>query len=85
MSGLEFLHFTFDPHNLPLRYIFSDSIGTTFFALPRMLEDVTMSFNTAQQLQEVSVWPLILRVTNSVRVCHDTVYISKTKKVWFEA
>lgn len=51
---LEFVHFTLDPHNLPLHYVLSDSIGTTFFALPRMVEDVTMSFNTAQQLQEVS-------------------------------
>lgn len=54
MMDLEFVHFTLDPHNLPLRYVLSDSIGTTFFALPRMVEDVTMSFNTAQQLQEVS-------------------------------
>lgn len=78
MSGLEFVPFTLDPHNLPLRYVFSDSIGTTFFALPRMVEDVTMSFNTAQHLQEVSVWPLTLRATDFFRVCHDTVYISKT-------
>ncbi|MPC46831.1 Aminopeptidase N [Portunus trituberculatus] len=28
-------------------------IGTTFFALPRMVEDVTRSFNTRQQLQEL--------------------------------
>lgn len=30
-----------------------DYIGTTFFALPRMVEDVTRSFNTRQQLQEL--------------------------------
>ncbi|KAK8402067.1 hypothetical protein O3P69_001275 [Scylla paramamosain] len=33
-----------------------DYIGTTFFALPRMVEDVTRSFNTRQQLQELQAF-----------------------------